>query len=94
MLTVLVAGVVASVASLIRRERPTMLPTLGLIANIVLVGLFWHFRFYALGFDQDRSGPSLKHPRRVVAASERSTLLRLMLLRARQFDPPESAGQV
>ena len=57
MLGIISAGVLAAVTSLIRRERPRMLPILGVVANIVLVGLFWHFRFYALGFDQDTWAP-------------------------------------
>jgi hypothetical protein len=57
MLVIILAGVLAAVTSLIRRERPSMLPILGLVANMVLVGLFWHFRFYALGFDQDTWAP-------------------------------------
>jgi hypothetical protein len=57
MLVIILAGVLAAVTSLIRRERPSTLPILGLVANMVLVGLFWHFRFYALGFDQDMWAP-------------------------------------
>lgn len=57
MLAIILAGVLAAVTSLIRRARPGMLAMLGLVANLVLVGLFWHFRFYALGFDQDMWAP-------------------------------------
>jgi len=57
MLAIIFAGVLAAVTSLIRRERPRMIPILGLAANIALVGLFWHFRFYAPGFDQDTWAP-------------------------------------
>ena len=45
MLVGLSAGVLAAVTSLIRRERPSILPILGLVANMVLAGLFCHFRF-------------------------------------------------
>ena len=57
MLAILIAGLLASLTSLIRRERPTCFPLLGLAANIVLVGLFWYLRFYAAGFDQDLWAP-------------------------------------
>ena len=57
MLAIILAGVLAAVTSLIRRERPSMVPILGLVAKMVLVGLFWHFRFYARGFDQDMWAP-------------------------------------
>ena len=57
MLAIILTGVLAAVTSLIRRERPGMLAILGLVANMVLVGLFWHLRFYALGFDQDMWAP-------------------------------------
>ncbi len=57
MLAIILAGVLAALTSLIRRERPSALPILGLVANLVLVGLFWHLRFYALGFDQDMWAP-------------------------------------
>jgi hypothetical protein len=57
MLAILLAGVFASLTSLIRRERPALFPVLGLIANTILVGLFWYLRFHALGFDQDLWAP-------------------------------------
>ena len=34
-----------------RRERPGALSVLGLVNNALLIGLFWHFEFYALGFE-------------------------------------------
>ena len=57
MLAIILVGVLAAATSLIRREQPSMVPILGLLANLVLVGLFWHLRFYALGFDQDMWAP-------------------------------------
>jgi hypothetical protein len=57
MLAIIWVGVLAAVTSLIRRERPSMLAILGLVANLALVGLFWHLRFYALGYDQDTWAP-------------------------------------
>jgi hypothetical protein len=57
MLAVLSAGAFAASTSLVRREGSRMVPILGLAANLLLVGLFWHFRFYALGFDQDLWAP-------------------------------------
>jgi hypothetical protein len=57
MLVIVLGGALAALISLIRRERPSLLPLLGLAANLVLAALFWHFRFYALGFDQDTWAP-------------------------------------
>ena len=44
-------------ASLWKGERPRALAMCGLAANLVLAGLFWCFRFYAVGFDQDAWTP-------------------------------------
>lgn len=41
MLAIILAGVLAAVISLIRREPPSIFPMLGVVANMVLVGLFW-----------------------------------------------------
>jgi len=57
MLIVLIGGAVAAFASLAKGERPMSLPILGVIVNGVLSGLFWHFEFYAVGFDQDKWAP-------------------------------------
>ena len=57
MLAILLAAVAVGVISLIRREQPRTLPILGLVVNMLLVGLFCHLRFYALGFDQDTWAP-------------------------------------
>lgn len=51
------AGALLAVASLLKRERPQLVPWLGLIINAILIGLFWHFEFYAIGFDQDAWAP-------------------------------------
>ena len=51
------AGAMAAVTSLVGRERPLLLPALGLVTNALLIGLFWHFEFYAVGFDQDTWAP-------------------------------------
>jgi hypothetical protein len=47
------AGAMSAAASLVKHERPRLLPVLGLVANAPLIGLFWRFEFYAVGFDQD-----------------------------------------
>ena len=57
MLVVLSAAVVAAVTSFIKGERPRLLPVLGVSINVLLIGLFWHLEFYALGFDQDTWAP-------------------------------------
>ena len=51
------AGIVAALISLFRRESFIVLRISGLVANILLIGLFWYFEFYALGFDQDTWAP-------------------------------------
>jgi hypothetical protein len=50
-------GAVSAVTSLVKHERPRLVPVVGLITNAVLIGLFWHFEFYALRFDQDTWAP-------------------------------------
>lgn len=50
-------GIILSITSFARRECPRLLPALCLAVNALLIGLFWHFQFYALGFDQDRWAP-------------------------------------
>ena len=57
MLFLIAAGALSAVISLLKRERPRLLPVVGLITNVVLIGLFVHFEFYALGFDQDTWAP-------------------------------------
>lgn len=56
-LALIVVGAVSAVTSLVKRERPSLLPVLGFAANVLLIGLFWHFEFYARGFDQDMWAP-------------------------------------
>ena len=51
------AGALSAVISLVKREHPRLLPVVGLLINAVLIGLFLHFEFYALGFDQDNWAP-------------------------------------
>lgn len=52
-LFLITAGAVSAVTSLVKHEHPRLVPVVGLITNAVLIGLFWHFEFYAVGFDQD-----------------------------------------
>jgi len=56
-LTVLVTGALSAGVSLAEHERPRLVAALGLAAALVLIGLFWHFQFYARGFDQDTWAP-------------------------------------
>lgn len=56
-LFLILAGAVPAVISLVKRESPRMVPVVGLITNAVLIGLVWHFEFYAVGFDQDTWAP-------------------------------------
>lgn len=56
-LALLLGGAVLAIMSLARRERPGLLPALSLAVNALLIGLFMHFEFDALGFDQDRWAP-------------------------------------
>ena len=46
-------GIILSVAAIARKERPVILPLIGLISNAALLILFYYFKFYKLGFDQD-----------------------------------------
>jgi hypothetical protein len=56
-LFLIAAGAASAVTSLAKHERPRLVPLVGLITNAVLIGLFWHFEFYAIGFDQDTWAP-------------------------------------
>jgi hypothetical protein len=56
-LFLIAAGAVSAVTSLVKHEHPRLVPVVGLITNAVLIGLFWHFEFYAVGFDQDTWAP-------------------------------------
>jgi hypothetical protein len=54
MLAWITASLVLGVLALLKRERPWSLSIFGLITNTCIVGLYWYFEFYKLGFDQDR----------------------------------------
>lgn len=54
MLAWIAAGMVAGLIALLKRERPRSLSLFGVVTNVFLIGLFWYFEFYKLGFDQDR----------------------------------------
>ena len=56
-LWVIAGGAIAAAIALIRRERPRLLPLLGLMVNGLLFALFWYLEFYAVGFDQDTWAP-------------------------------------
>jgi hypothetical protein len=56
-LALLSSAALLAMASLVKRERPGLLPVMSLVVNALLIGLFWHFEFYALGFDQDTWAP-------------------------------------
>lgn len=57
MLSLIAVGVVAAAIGLLTRERPVPLSALALVTNVLLIVLFWHFEFYALGFHQDAWAP-------------------------------------
>lgn len=56
-LFVIMAGGASAITSLVKHERPRLVAVIGLVINAMLVGLFLHFEFYALGFDQDTWAP-------------------------------------
>jgi type IV secretory pathway TrbL component len=58
MMAIIVVTLAFGVVGLRRKEQPRSLAILTLLTNVVLLGLFWHFQFYALGFDQDTWAPS------------------------------------
>ncbi len=57
MLAQISIAAIAGVISILRREGFGLLSVLGLITNTLLISLFVHFEFYALGFDQDLWAP-------------------------------------
>lgn len=57
MLACLVASAGAAIIALVKRENPGSVPILSIVTAMVLVGLFWHFEFYAIGFHQDNWAP-------------------------------------
>ncbi len=46
-------GPILSTAAMVRKERPLVLSLIGLMSNACLLILFYYFKFYKLGFDQD-----------------------------------------
>jgi len=56
-LALLSAGVIAGFLSLMKLERPRLLALVGLLVNSLLIALFWHLEFSAIGFDQDTWAP-------------------------------------
>jgi hypothetical protein len=56
-LVVLVTGALSAGVSLAKHEHPRLVALLGVVAALVLIGLFWQFQFYAHGFDQDTWAP-------------------------------------
>jgi len=54
-----IAGVIFALISLLKREHLRSIAILGLIMNVLLIGIFLYARFYALGFDQDTGAPPL-----------------------------------
>lgn len=60
--SVLLTGALSAGVSLAKQEHPRLVALLGLVAAVLLIGLFWHFQFYARGFDQDTWAP----PRTIV----------------------------
>jgi hypothetical protein len=57
MLFCLVTAAGSAAVALIRRESPAIVPILSIVTVMALVGLFWHFEFYAIGFHQDNWAP-------------------------------------
>ncbi len=57
MLAWIMASLILGVLALLKHERPRSLSLLGVVTSACLIGLFWHFEFYALGFDQDTWAP-------------------------------------
>jgi hypothetical protein len=54
MMGLLLLGIGTGLFSLFRRERPRMVPIIGIVSNFALLLIFRYFEFYRLGFDQDR----------------------------------------
>ena len=53
MLSLIWAGVILSIAGIVRKDQPLILPLISLISNGFLLILCYYFKFYKLGFDQD-----------------------------------------
>lgn len=56
-LSAIAIGAIAAGVSIVRSERPRLLAMLGLVVNVLLIGLFRYSEFYAVGFDQDTWAP-------------------------------------
>jgi hypothetical protein len=54
MLVWISTSMMLGVVALLKRERPRSLSVFSLVMSACLIGLFWYFQFYKLGFDQDR----------------------------------------
>ncbi|MGE0127921.1 MAG: hypothetical protein AB7U82_07570 [Blastocatellales bacterium] len=54
----LVAGFAAGGVAVVRGKGERSLALLGVMTNACLMALFWYWRFYAAGFDQDRWAPN------------------------------------
>ena len=48
------AALVLGIAASLKCPRHRSPAVLGMVVNATLIGLFWYFEFYRLGFDQDR----------------------------------------
>jgi len=60
MLAQISIAAIVGVISILRREGFGLLSVLGLITNTLLIGLFVHFEFYALGFSRSVGTTELK----------------------------------
>jgi hypothetical protein len=54
MLGWITVSLILGILALLKRERPRSLSIFGLVMNACIIGLYWYFEFYKLGFDQDR----------------------------------------
>lgn len=52
------AGCAAGSVAVVKRQGEQSVAVLGVITNVCLIVLFWYWRFYAAGFDQDRWAPT------------------------------------
>lgn len=58
MMACLLAAFISAVVAIIRRESPAIVQILSIVTVTVLIALFWHFEFYAIGFHQDHWAPA------------------------------------
>jgi hypothetical protein len=54
MLGWITVSLILGILALLKCERPRSLSIFGLVMNACIIGLYWYFEFYKLGFDQDR----------------------------------------